>query len=159
MGFLCYWGLEFAVKNVFNLKLFGVYLIYLSGRNTWRNFDSELRTTLKLDIMFEKYAEMPAAKWLRLIENENLRTKAINHTLKYPGNPNVPCTSIGEALFHAFNWDKTEEGEYYWLNVYNSKIRLKESELQIDKEKTKRADLMIAAAVVATAGIVSLWMF
>ena len=109
--------------------------------------------------MFEKYLEMPAAKWLRLIENENLRTKAIDHTLRYPGNPNLLCSNIGEALFHAFNWEKTEEGEFYWLNVYNSKISLKESELAIVTEKIKRLDLVIIAGITFTVGIASFWMF
>ncbi len=109
--------------------------------------------------MIEKYLEMPAAKWLRLIENENLRTKAINHTLNHPGNPNLLCSNIGEALFHAFNWDKTEEGEYYWLNVYNSKINLRESETQSANEKMKRLDLMIVAGITFSVGIASFLMF
>lgn len=109
--------------------------------------------------MLDKYLEMPAAKWLRLIENENLRTKAINHTLNYPGNPNLLCSNISEALFHAFKWENTEEGEFYWLNVYNSRIRLKESELAIATERTKRLDLMIVGGVTLTVGIVSFWMF
>lgn len=109
--------------------------------------------------MFEKYLEMPAAKWLRLIENETLRTKVINHTLNHPGNPNLLCSNIGEALFHAFNWEKTEEGEYYWLNIYNSKIRLKESELAIATERTKRTDVLIVAGITFTVSILSFWMF
>lgn len=109
--------------------------------------------------MVDQYLEMPAAKWLRLIENENIRAKAISHTLNHPGNPGLLCSNISEALFHSFNWEKTEEGEFYWLNVYNSKIRLKESELAVVTERTKRLDLMIVAGITFTVGIASFWMF
>lgn len=109
--------------------------------------------------MSENYVEMAAIKWLKLIANEKLRKKVLKHTSNFPGNPNFLCSNIREALFHAFSWEQTEEGEYYWLDIYNSDIELKEPDLSLKNTKTKRNDLLIAAGISFTAGIVSFWIF
>lgn len=105
--------------------------------------------------MFGKYLEMPAMKWLKLIENEKLRTLVIERTLEYPENPKLLCSNVHEALFHSFDWEKTKEGEYYWLDVYNSEITLKESEIQGMNARAKMKDLFIAAGIVVTLGVLS----
>ena len=105
--------------------------------------------------MFGKYLEMPAKKWLKLIENEKLRTLAIERTSKYPANPWLVCSSVQEALFHSFDWEKTEEGEYYWLNVYNSNIGLRDSELVERNRKLRRKDMLIATVVTCVIVVIS----
>ena len=105
--------------------------------------------------MFGEYLEMPAKKWLRLIKNEKLRTLAIERTSKHPVNPWLLCSNIQEALFHSFDWEKTEEGEYYWLDVYNSNIDLEESEVVDERKRLRRKDMLIIAVITCTIGMVS----
>jgi len=75
--------------------------------------------------MRNKTDEIPAATWLHLIENDNIRTRAIANLGKFPAEPCTKCSKINDALFHAFKWEKSSEGEFYWLDVYNSTIALK----------------------------------
>lgn len=59
-------------------------------------------------------------EWLNLIEDSEIRAKAIeNCTSKHPIKG-----SIQDAIAGAFFWDATPQGRRYWVDVYESDIKL-----------------------------------
>lgn len=100
--------------------------------------------------------ELPAATWLHLIENDKLRAQALTNLNKFPGEPWVKCNKINDALFHAFKWEESGEGEFYWLNVYNSNIGINPVALQVntDRQEFNLYNLTLVSGIVSMVSMI-----
>lgn len=59
-------------------------------------------------------------EWLPLIEDSEIRTKAIENCK----NGHLVAGDIKSALSRAFLWRSTPQGERYWMDIYKSDIKL-----------------------------------
>jgi len=64
---------------------------------------------------------MTILQQLHRIGNTEIRQRAINNAFTLnPKVVNMPATSLGMALFSAFNWESTPEGQDYWSKAFDS---------------------------------------
>lgn len=63
-------------------------------------------------------------EWFESIKDEDVRQKALANMLD--SECNTPKTSLGNAIFGGFYWDKSKEGMNYW---YAQMIRAENNEL------------------------------
>lgn len=69
-----------------------------------------------------KIKEKRISEWLEELP-EPIRTKALDN-FKKRGNRNVKVRTLRIAIFSAFIWTKTSEGNEYWISVSNSDYKV-----------------------------------
>lgn len=64
----------------------------------------------------------PAIEWLQDLE-PGYRERALANAERFPYHPDKLVETIEDAVLSAFRWKLTDEGSFFWNDVYTALMR------------------------------------